>query len=652
MTRATRWKLVIGFGLATALLAAIAVLAHLSTSRLIADGQMVAHTLEVLATLEECLAQILDAETDQRGFLLTGDEGFRVAFASSAARAANKAGELVAMVSDNPEQIACARRLGPLVADRLELMRRTITIRDRLGLDAARVEVASGPGRGRMAQVRGLIAQMRAAERQLLTERVIESERSTQVAAATYAALVMVILGLMGGVYQLVRRDFAEKARIEEALRVSRERYAVAVRGSRDGLWDWDIDSGYCYYSPRWKGMLGYDDGEIAERHDQYVSLLHPDDRDRADTAVRGYLAGHAADYEHEFRMLHRDGSYRWILTRGVALRDHAGRPHRMAGSHTDITARKLAEEHLSGQNRRLEAAITSVREAHEELKLAQSRLVQSEKLAGLGQMVAGVAHEINNPLAFVINNVAVLDRDLGEVRDLVALHEQARPTLAREAPDLLATIDEFRDRVDIAYTLENLPGLLARSRDGLARIEQVVKDLRLFARLDESDIKEADLNDGIRTTITIIKGNARRDDIALEVDLQPLPLVPCHPAKINQVVMNLLSNAVDACDRGGIVTVRSWPERDSVRIAVSDTGPGIDPSIRERIFDPFFTTKPIGQGTGLGLSISYGIVHEHGGAIEVSSRPGEGSTFTVRIPLSPSVPSHRDDPPEPASTA
>jgi C4-dicarboxylate-specific signal transduction histidine kinase len=203
-----------------------------------------------------------------------------------------------------------------------------------------------------------------------------------------------------------------------------------------------------------------------------------------------------------------------------------------MAGSHTDITARKVAEDRLSEQNVRLEEAVDSEREAHDELKRTQSRLVQSEKLAGLGQMVAGVAHEINNPLAFVINNAAVLERDLGDVRELLALYEEGRPALAREAPDLHARIEALSEEADLGYTLENLPNLIRRSREGLSRIEQVVKDLRLFARLDENDLKEADLNDGIRTTITIIRGNARREDVSLEVDLQPLPRSPASPPR------------------------------------------------------------------------------------------------------------------------
>ena len=185
-------------------------------------------------------------------------------------------------------------------------------------------------------------------------------------------------------------------------------------------------------------------------------------------------------------------------------------------------------------------------------------------------------------------------------------------------------------------YTLNNLPGLLNRTRDGLKRIQQIVKDLRVFARLDESDLNEVDLNVGIQSTVNIVLGHAKKKQVRIDLDLHPLPPVTCFPAKINQVIMNLVSNAIDASHEGGAVTIRSVAEDGGVRIEVRDRGTGIDPEVRERIFDPFFTTKPVGIGTGLGLSISYGIVQDHGGTIEVDSTPGQGTTFTVTLPRRP----------------
>ncbi|HXE53334.1 MAG TPA: ATP-binding protein, partial [Tepidisphaeraceae bacterium] len=295
---------------------------------------------------------------------------------------------------------------------------------------------------------------------------------------------------------------------------------------------------------------------------------------------------------------------------------------------------RRSAEIELQEKHRALEESARSEREAHHALKQTQSQLVQSEKLAGLGQMVAGIAHEINNPLAFVSNNVAVIQRDLQSLIELIATFRQLADAPEADRAAIKARIGEQIEELDLDYTVSNLPDVLTRSREGLRRIQQIVKDLRDFARLDQSDLQEADLNAGITSTINIIQGTAKKKGFQIQTDLAPLPPVRCHPAKVNQVIMNLLSNAIDASKDGAPVRIESRTEGDLVLIAVCDSGCGIDPAIRDRIFDPFFTTKPIGQGTGLGLSISYGIVKDHGGKLEVQSTPGSGSRFTIRLPV------------------
>ncbi|MBV8128210.1 MAG: response regulator [Planctomycetaceae bacterium] len=294
----------------------------------------------------------------------------------------------------------------------------------------------------------------------------------------------------------------------------------------------------------------------------------------------------------------------------------------------------------LGERNRQLQALADSERQAHEELKRAheelkraESQLVQAEKLSSLGRMVAGVAHEINNPLAFVVNNVAVLRRDLGHVIELLHLYRQADSILAEHDPALLERVDAAAAEGDLAYVLENLGSLVDRSGEGLKRIQRIILDLRNFARLDESERKEVDLNEGIRTTAFLIDGRAKAQGVELVLDFTPLKPVTCYPAQINQVVLNLLNNALDACPDGGKVTVGTRLTPREVEIHVVDTGPGIEPSIRDKIFDPFFTTKPVGSGTGLGLSISYGIVQAHGGRIDLDSSPGRGAHFIVRLP-------------------
>lgn len=308
---------------------------------------------------------------------------------------------------------------------------------------------------------------------------------------------------------------------------------------------------------------------------------------------------------------------------------EHASRGYAVELQMLNASLERRVQERTAA----LRESAHSERQAHEELKKAQSQLVQNEKLAALGQLVAGIAHEINNPLSFVYNNVVVLERDVAALRELLVLYRQAEPLMARELPDVAARLAERAEEMDLAYTLENLDGLTARSREGLRRIQQIVKDLRAFARLDESDLQETDLNANIVSTLNLIQGEARSRQVALGTELGDVPPVVCFPARINQVILNLVVNAIDACSAGGSVTVRTIPDFADVLMEVEDTGSGIDPAIQERIFDPFFTTKPQGKGTGLGLSISYGIIQGHGGSIRLDSVLGKGTCFRIRLP-------------------
>jgi signal transduction histidine kinase len=273
----------------------------------------------------------------------------------------------------------------------------------------------------------------------------------------------------------------------------------------------------------------------------------------------------------------------------------------------------------------------------HRELRQTQSQLVQSAKLAAVGQLAAGIAHEINNPLAFVLNNMAVLQRHTRALPELIRLYHQAAEAAAAEQQELYQQILELGDQIDLPYILDNLESMLARSREGLKRIQLIVKDLREFSGLDRASIlEESDLNAGLASTLSIVRGRAHLKHVELEVDMEPLPLVTSFASKIDQVVLNLCVNAIDACAEGGKVAVRTRAVPGGVEIHVIDNGIGIAPAIRDRIFDPFFTTKPPGQGTGLGLSISHAIIEEAGGQIEVESEPGNGSHFTVRLPHKP----------------
>jgi two-component system, NtrC family, sensor kinase len=265
--------------------------------------------------------------------------------------------------------------------------------------------------------------------------------------------------------------------------------------------------------------------------------------------------------------------------------------------------------------------------EQNQALREAQAALVQSEKLASLGRLAAGMAHEINNPIAYVSNNLTVLRRDM-----LAALRvlDSYRRGLTSEAA-------QQEEEMDFTYFQENLTRTCDKSLEGLQRVRDIVKNLRDFARLDEAEFKEIDLNAALESALEILRHEIKKKEIRLQKRFEPLPPVACHPGKINQVFLNLLLNAVQACASRGSVEARTRvDERKGIVVEIEDNGGGIKPEHLPRLFEPFFTTKPVGQGTGLGLSVSFGIVRDHGGVIEVESEVGRGSTFRVRLPLRP----------------
>jgi signal transduction histidine kinase len=280
-------------------------------------------------------------------------------------------------------------------------------------------------------------------------------------------------------------------------------------------------------------------------------------------------------------------------------------------------------------------------------LMMAHSAMLQSEKLASIGQLAAGVAHEINNPLAFATNNLSVLRRDAKVLAESVALYRSAHALIAVADPALSERLTDLDDRVDLAYTASNLPDLVDRAHEGLRRIQNIVKDLREFARADLGDWTDVDVNEGVASTANIIRGRANGAAVALDLDLRPVSFVHGNPGKLNQVVMNLLANAIDASRAGGRVWARTRSTPAGVVIEIQDEGAGIPPDVLERIFDPFFTTKPPGQGTGLGLSITYGIVRDHHGSIDVQSTPGRGTCVRVALPVN-STAATAAEPPSP----
>jgi len=272
-------------------------------------------------------------------------------------------------------------------------------------------------------------------------------------------------------------------------------------------------------------------------------------------------------------------------------------------------------------------------------LEEAHTQLLQSEKLASLGQLAAGVAHEINNPIGFVNSNLGSLRNYVGELLRLIDEVDAAVAPLLADAPQIKRRIAELRADADLDFIRHDIGSLIAESIDGTARVRCIVQDLRDFSRTGETGWELADLHAGLESTLNVVWNEIKyKAEVVREYGT--LPPVECRPSQINQVFMNLLVNAAQAIPERGQITLKSGCGPDQAWIAIADTGIGIAPEIQARIFDPFFTTKPVGKGTGLGLSVSYGIIDKHGGRIELDSRPGEGTTITIWLPIrQPAVP-------------
>ena len=276
------------------------------------------------------------------------------------------------------------------------------------------------------------------------------------------------------------------------------------------------------------------------------------------------------------------------------------------------------------------------------QLQTAQAQLIQAEKMSSLGQLVAGVAHEINNPISFIFGNLVHAKQ---YNQDLLTLLKLYRATYPEPSPDIQNCIAE----IDLDYLLDDIPQLFNSIETGAVRIQEIVRSLRTFSRLDESEVKAINLHEGIESTLTILgsrlRPNSERQEISVLRQYGELPLVNCYAGQLNQVFMNLIANAIDAVEAamlerpgrdGGCIEVKTWlTAQERVQVQIRDNGTGMEADICDRIFDPFYTTKPVGKGTGLGLSISYQIVVErHGGTLICESTPGQGSTFTVQVPI------------------
>lgn len=325
------------------------------------------------------------------------------------------------------------------------------------------------------------------------------------------------------------------------------------------------------------------------------------------------------------YRIRRPDGELRWLFSHMRVVNDDAGIPLRIDGITADITQHKLAEDLLKQRNAELQTALDKIQEV-------QAYLVQAEKLSSIGQLAAGVAHEINNPIGYINSNLTSLRRYVEELLALVAIYETIEPVCADT--EQLCKIQAFKHKIDFEFLKTDVLDLLNESHEGAFRVKKIVQDLKDFSHAGGADSWQwADLHVGLESTLNIVNNELKYKAIVIK-EFGDLPQVWCLPHQLNQVFMNLLVNATHAIDIEGKITVRTGTENECIWVEVSDTGQGIAPEHTHKIFDPFFTTKPVGKGTGLGLSVSYNIIKKHNGEIRLDSRVGEGSTFRVILPI------------------
>jgi signal transduction histidine kinase len=325
-------------------------------------------------------------------------------------------------------------------------------------------------------------------------------------------------------------------------------------------------------------------------------------------------------------------------------------------GIGSDIRERKRAEEALRSLTRQEREKATQLEQALKELTRTQAQLVQNEKMVSLGQLVAGIAHEINNPTSFIYGNISPAREYSQDLLQLLQLY-------AKHYPEPIAEIAEYIEHIELDFIAEDFPKLLTSMKEGANRISQIVQSLRNFSRLDEMECKQVDIHEGIDNTLLILQHRlakqSKRPEIRVIKEYGELPLVECYPGQLNQVFMNILSNAIEALEELKVskLNVESWedslqpsklpPSTPCIRIhtevveenwliiRIADNGPGIQAEVQQRIFDPFFTTKSPGKGTGLGLSISYQIVvDKHQGQLRCHSVPGIGTEFVIELPI------------------
>ncbi|WP_333041479.1 PAS domain S-box protein [Microcoleus sp. Pol17C6] len=441
--------------------------------------------------------------------------------------------------------------------------------------------------------------------------------------------------------YLATLRDITDRKRAEEMLWL----YDRAIAASSTGFTIYDAtdpEHPIIYCNPAFESMTGYRRQEIIGKNCRF---LHGSDTDPAAVEIIRQALQTESECKVILKNYRKDGTAFWNCFSISPVRDRMGKLTHFIGVQRDITQRKQAEEALHNSEAQSREQAAQLAATLNELKATNSQLVQSEKMSSLGLLLAGVAHEINNPVSFIYGNLTHLTNYTQDLFHHLELYQ-------KHYPDPVAEIQQEREENELDFLAEDLPKILSSMTVGVERICQIVQSLRNFSRHDDSQMKPVNIHEGIDSTLLILnhrlKGNGEKPPIQIVKQYGELPTVECFAGPINQVFMNILSNAIDALEdantRKNCQEILENPSQiristevvgNFVEIKVADNGPGITEQVKQQIFDTFFTTKPIGKGTGMGLSISYQIIVErHKGELYCTSELGKGTEFTIKIPI------------------
>ncbi len=375
------------------------------------------------------------------------------------------------------------------------------------------------------------------------------------------------------------------------------------------------------YINESFTRITGYTPAETLGRNCRF---LQNDDRDQPELAPLRAAIKAGTNCTVVIRNYRKDGTLFWNELFTSPVLNSEGRITHFVGIQTDVTERIRAQQELIARKLELESTLAELRDT-------QAMLIHSEKMNALGQLVAGVAHEINNPISFINSNIYSLKTTIDEITGAYnALDDLIASTGTADQQTAARVI---RTQADLDYLISDVGDLITSSLNGLSRVKKIVDALRAFSHLDEAELKITDLRADILSTLEIARVELK-DRVRLVLDLDNLPPIKAYPAELNQVFLNIIVNAAQAIEGTGTLTIRGYDAGDHVVLEFSDTGSGMSPDVIAHIFNPFFTTKPVGSGTGLGLAIAHKIITgRHKGSIHVDSTPGIGTIFTIRLP-------------------